>query len=243
MHKRGPGSREGGRNATEIRRAAIPATMPPNGSQQRREEPLVSSRLTRHQGPFAPELELMQQIVQYNVEINCGPCPKGYVSRIARQMQTAFPVTSCQTTTTGLAMRMISGYRFADGALKDFADMVGETLTKFGIAMTMGVVRMVTRQSSLPYGGHAAGAGLRRDRDGHRLEAGSRDSGVLLLQGIAVRPGTVGAPEGDEPDRTGRTLPSEVMSIIRLIRVCYSQTRIMFMLTVQQLNHNDIAIS
>lgn len=90
----------------------------------------------------------MQQIVQYNVEINCGPCPKGYVSRIARQMQTAFPVTSCQTTTTGLAMRMISGYRFADGALKDFADMVGDTLTKFGIAMTMGVVRMVTRQSS-----------------------------------------------------------------------------------------------
>ena len=78
----------------------------------------------------------MQQIVQYNVEINCGPCPKGYVSRIARQMQTAFPVTNCQTTTTGLAMRMISGYRFADGALKDFADMVGETLTKFGIAMT-----------------------------------------------------------------------------------------------------------
>ena len=90
----------------------------------------------------------MQQIVQYNVDINCGPCPEGYVSRIARQLQTAFPVTSCQSTRTGLAMRMISGHRIADGALKEFADMVGETLTKFGIAMTMGVVRMVTRQSS-----------------------------------------------------------------------------------------------
>ncbi len=90
----------------------------------------------------------MQQIVQYKVEINCGPCPDGYVSRIARQLQTAFPVTSCQSTTTGLTMRMISGHRFADGALRDFADMVGETLTSFGIAMTMGVVRMVIRQAS-----------------------------------------------------------------------------------------------
>ena len=45
-------------------------------------------------------------------------------------------------------MRMISAYRFADGALKDFADMVGDTLTGLGIAMTMGVVRMVTRQAS-----------------------------------------------------------------------------------------------
>ena len=90
----------------------------------------------------------MQQIVQYNVDINCGPCPEGYVSRIARQLQTAFPVTSCQRTRTGLAMRMISGHRIADGALKEFADMVGETLTGLGIAMTMGVVRMVTRQVS-----------------------------------------------------------------------------------------------
>ena len=45
-------------------------------------------------------------------------------------------------------MRMISAYRFADGALKEFADMVGDTLTGLGIAMTMGVVRMVTRQAS-----------------------------------------------------------------------------------------------
>ena len=90
----------------------------------------------------------MQQIVQYNVEISCGPCPEGYASRIARQLRTAFPVTSCQSTTNGLAMRMISGHQFADGALKDFADMVGDTLTGLGIAMTMGVVRLVTRQGS-----------------------------------------------------------------------------------------------
>jgi hypothetical protein len=113
----------------------------------RRAGPL-NLRFARHQEPVAPELELMQQIVQYNVEINCGPCPEGYASRIARQLQTAFRVTSCQSTRTGLAMRIISGYRFADGALKDFADMVGETLTGLGIAMTMGVVRMVTRQGS-----------------------------------------------------------------------------------------------
>ena len=90
----------------------------------------------------------MEQVVQYNIDINCGPCPEGYASQIARRLQTAFPVTSCQRTTTGLAMRMISAYRFADGALKDFADMVGDTLTGLGIAMTMGVVRMVTRQVS-----------------------------------------------------------------------------------------------
>ena len=90
----------------------------------------------------------MQQIVQYNVEINCGPCPEGYAPRIARQLKTAFPVTSCHSTRNGLTMRMISAHRFADSALKDFADLVGETLTGLGIAMTMGVVRMVTRQGS-----------------------------------------------------------------------------------------------
>lgn len=101
----------------------------------------------------------MQQIVQYNVEINCGPCPEGYASRIARQLRTAFPVTSCQNTSNGLMMRMISGHHFADGALKDFADMVGDTLTGLGIAMTMGVVRLVTRQGS-----HHAGV-LQRAQD------------------------------------------------------------------------------
>ena len=90
----------------------------------------------------------MQQIVQYNVEINCGPCPEGYASRIARQLRTAFPVTSCQSTSNGLAMRMTSAHHFADGALKDFADLVGDTLTGMGIAMTMGVVRLVTRPGS-----------------------------------------------------------------------------------------------
>ncbi len=117
----------------------------------RRVEPEFS-RFTRHQGQTAPELELMQQIVQYNVDVNCGPCPQGLVSRIARQLQTAFPVTSCQSTRTGLTMRMISGHRFADGALRDFADLVGETLSGLGIAMTMGVVRMVTRQASFHSG-------------------------------------------------------------------------------------------
>ena len=105
-------------------------------------------RIVYRREQSAPELELMQQVVQYNVEINCGPCPQGYASQIARQLQTAFPVTSCQSTSTGLTMRMISGHRFADGALRDFADMVGETLTNLGIAMTMGVVRLVTRQAS-----------------------------------------------------------------------------------------------
>ena len=47
---------------------------------------------------------------------------------------------------------MVSGRRFADGALKDFADLVGETLTGFGIVMTMGVVRLVTRSKTFRVG-------------------------------------------------------------------------------------------
>ncbi len=90
----------------------------------------------------------MQQTVQYNVEINCGPCPHGYESRIVRQLQTAFPVASCQSTRNGLLVRLISSHPFADGALKDFADLVADTLTGLGIAMTVGVVRRVTRQAS-----------------------------------------------------------------------------------------------
>ncbi len=94
----------------------------------------------------------MQQTVQYNVEINCGPCPDGYESQIARQLQTAFPVTNCQNTRNGLSMRLISAHPFADGALKDFADLVGDTLTGLGIRMTAGVVRRVTRQTPNPAG-------------------------------------------------------------------------------------------
>lgn len=90
----------------------------------------------------------MQAIVQYSVEINCAPCPAGYERQIAQQLQAAFPVTSCQNTKNGLVMRLISAHPFADGALKDFADLVADTLSGLGIAMTTGVVRMVTRQGS-----------------------------------------------------------------------------------------------
>ena len=90
----------------------------------------------------------MQQTVQYNVEINCGPCPDGYESQIVRQLQTAFPVASCQSTRNGLLVRLISSHSFADGALKDFADLVADTLAGLGIAMTVGVVRRVTRQAT-----------------------------------------------------------------------------------------------
>ena len=90
----------------------------------------------------------MQQTVQYNVEINCGPCPDGSESQIARQLRTAFPVTSCQSTRNGLLVRLIASHPFADGALKDFADLVADTLAGLGIAMTVGVVRRVTRQAT-----------------------------------------------------------------------------------------------
>lgn len=85
----------------------------------------------------------MQKTVHYSVEIDCAPCPEGYAAQIARQLQTAFPVTVCQHTPNGLAMRLTSAHPFADGALKDFADLVGETLTGLGIRMTCGVVRRV----------------------------------------------------------------------------------------------------
>ncbi len=94
----------------------------------------------------------MQQTIQYNVEINCGPCPEGYDSQVARQLRTAFPVTGCRNTRNGLAMRLVATRPFADGALKDFADMVCETLTSLGIRITAGVVRLVTRQSPDPAG-------------------------------------------------------------------------------------------
>ncbi len=94
----------------------------------------------------------MQQTIQYNVEINCGPCPEGYESRIARQLRTAFPVTGCRNTRNGLTIRLVAPRPFADGALKDFADMVCETLTSLGIRITAGVVRLVTRQRTDPAG-------------------------------------------------------------------------------------------
>lgn len=87
----------------------------------------------------------MQHSVHYNVDIHCGPCPEGTEAEITRQLRTAFPVTHCRNTPTGLSLRMTSGHLYAYGALRDFADLIAETLTSLGVSMTSGVVRLVTR--------------------------------------------------------------------------------------------------
>ena len=89
----------------------------------------------------------MNEMVQYKVEINCDPCPAGQESQIISRLRAAFPVAVCRSTAQGLALRIDARHPVADGALKDFADLVAETLTALGIRMTNGVVRRVTRQS------------------------------------------------------------------------------------------------
>ena len=87
----------------------------------------------------------MQHSVHYNVDIHCGPCPEGAEAEITRQLRTAFPVTNCRNTPTGLSLRLTAGHPYAYGALRDFADLIAETLARLGISMTSGVVRLVTR--------------------------------------------------------------------------------------------------
>ena len=87
----------------------------------------------------------MQHSVHYNVDIHCGPCPEGAEAEIAQRLRTAFPVTNCRHTPTGLALRLTAGHQYAYGALRDFADLIADTLTRLGISMTSGVVRLVTR--------------------------------------------------------------------------------------------------
>ena len=87
----------------------------------------------------------MQHSVHYNVEIHCGPCPSGAEAQIVRQLRSAFPVTNCRSTPTGLALRVTAGHQYAYAALRDFADLIAETLTGLGISMTSGVVRLATR--------------------------------------------------------------------------------------------------
>lgn len=94
----------------------------------------------------------MQQIVQYNVEIACDPCPRGHASDIQRRLQQDFPVTECRYTETGLAMQLLSLQPLADGMLRDFSDLAAETLSDFGISMTTGVVRMLTREAPSHHG-------------------------------------------------------------------------------------------
>lgn len=89
----------------------------------------------------------MKELVQYNVEINCEPCPAGQESQIMHRLRSAFPVAVCRRTDRGLALRIDARHPVADGALKDFADLTAETLTALGIRMTAGVVRRVTRQT------------------------------------------------------------------------------------------------
>ena len=108
----------------------------------------IRKRVARARELPAPELESMERIVQYKVEVSCERCPPGSESQILAQLQAAFPVTSCRITEDGLIIRMVSTHPFADGALKDFADMVGKTLNDIGVTMTTGVVRQVTPQPS-----------------------------------------------------------------------------------------------
>lgn len=87
----------------------------------------------------------MQHSVHYNVDIHCGPCPEGAEAQITQQLRAAFPVTKCRNTPTGLALRLTAGHQYAYGALRDFADLIADTLTRLGISMTSGVVRLVTK--------------------------------------------------------------------------------------------------
>ena len=94
--------------------------------------------------------------------IACEPGPAGYESQLTRQLQTAFPVTGCRHTAGGLVIGIAAAHPFADGALKDFADLVTDLLTGLGIAVTYGVVCRVTRPAGWRQRARAAVAGLRR---------------------------------------------------------------------------------
>ena len=87
----------------------------------------------------------MQQSVHYNVDIYCGPCPEGAEVEITQQLRSSFPVTYCRNTPTGLTLRVTAGHQYAYGALRDFADLIADTLARLEISMTSGVVRLVTR--------------------------------------------------------------------------------------------------
>ena len=104
----------------------------------------VSNIQLQHE-PDAREPEEMQHLVHYTVDIHCSPCPEGSEAEITRQLRAAFPVTNCRNTPTGLALRLTAGHQYAYGALRDFADLIADTLTRLGISMTSGVVRLVTR--------------------------------------------------------------------------------------------------
>lgn len=106
----------------------------------------IEQRIPRGTVWFRSSIQ-MQQTIQYNVEINCDPCPAGRESQIVGRLRSAFPVIACRATGSGVAMRMDTNHPFADGALKDFADLVADTLAGLGIGVTAGVIRRVTRRS------------------------------------------------------------------------------------------------
>ena len=83
-----------------------------------------------------------------------------------------------------------AAHPFADGALKDFADLVTDLLTGLGIAVTYGVVCRVTRPAGWRQRAQDAVAGLRRLL---RHQPGPDGAGnapgnprPLLLQGAAL---------------------------------------------------------
>ena len=87
----------------------------------------------------------MQHSVHYNIDIHCGRCPEGAEAEITQRLRSSFPVTNCRNTPTGLTLRVTAGHQYAYGALRDFADLIADTLARLEISMTSGVVRLVTR--------------------------------------------------------------------------------------------------
>ena len=128
----------------------------------------------------------MQQMVQYNVNINCDSCPEGNESQIVDRLKSVFPVVSYRRTGNGFTMRLDANHPVADGALKDFADVVAETLTGLGIRMTSGVVRRITRRAPSASGAMGARARRRGLADGVRLASGAGSSSPVFLQGTTI---------------------------------------------------------
>ena len=93
----------------------------------------------------------MDQIIQYQVEISCGPGPAGLAEQLLRRIQPAYPATGCQLTAQGLELQLWHTQPYAYDALKDLADLIADTLGELGVTMTTGVVRQTISHPS-PHG-------------------------------------------------------------------------------------------
>ena len=85
-------------------------------------------------------LLLMDNQRKYLVQVQCQPLRRDQEDNIVKELAASFPVRQWRADRDGLTIEVVASHRLADGALKDLADLICQTLAQQGTHLKSGVI-------------------------------------------------------------------------------------------------------